>query len=139
EPWPWWKGQFNQILHPKAAADPETYNTAYVQDPHPEWGAGPYTVKSYDSKAGTIVFERNPKWWGDKGKLDQRIFRAMESQASLNAFRNGEIDATGVAAKDRLAQVKDMEGIEIRQSATPSNSLLMLNADSKTLEEQSVR
>jgi len=139
EPWPWWKGQFNQILHPKAAVDPETYNSAYVQDPHPEWGAGPYTVKSYDSKAGTIVFERNPKWWGDKGKLDQRIFRAMESQASLNAFRNGEIDATSVAAKDRLAQVKDMEGIEIRESATPSNSLLMLNADSETLEEQTVR
>lgn len=139
EPWPWWKGQFNQILHPKAAVDAETYNTAYVENPHNEWGAGPYQVKSYDAKGGTIVFERNPKWWGDKGKLDQRIYKAMESTASLNAFRNGELDATGVASKERYTQVKDMEGIEIRRSATPSNGLLMLNADSTLLGDQSVR
>lgn len=137
--WAWWKGQFNVLLHPKAAADAKTYNEAYVENPHAEWGAGPYTVKSYDKTAGTIVFERNPKWWGDTGKLDQRIFKAMETQASLNAFKNGELDTTGVAAKDRLAQVQGMKDVEIRTSATPSTFLLTLNSASPTMADAKVR
>jgi len=137
--WPWWRGQFNFILHPKAAASPEVFNEGYLNNPHAEWGAGPYTVKSFDEKAGTIVFERNPKWWGDTGKLDERIFRALEDQADINAFKNNETDATGVGNKDRLAQVKDMKDIEIRQSATPSNSLLTLNGKSEILSDVKVR
>ncbi|HIT75618.1 MAG TPA: ABC transporter family substrate-binding protein [Candidatus Avipropionibacterium avicola] len=136
--WAWWQGQFNYILHPDAA-DAKVYEEGYINNPHPEWGAGPYTVKEFDEKGGTIVFERNPKWWGDKGKLDERVFTVMEDQASMNAFRNGQLDATGVGNKERLAQVQDMEGIEIRQAATPSSSLLMLNANNKILADQKVR
>ncbi len=136
--WAWWRGQFNQVLHPDAAKDAETFNTAYDgRNPHPEWGAGPYQVKEITET--TAIFERNPKWWGDKGKLDQRIYVQMESQASLNAFRNGEIDATGVGTKDRMAQVEGMDGIEIRRSATPSNGLIALNAEAENLEDVKVR
>lgn len=137
--WAWWEGQFNYVIHPDAATDPETFNETYINNPHPEWGAGPYTVKEFDEKGGTIVFERNPKWWGDTGKLDERVFVRMEDQASMNAFRNGEIDATGVGTKDRLAQIDGMDGIEVRQSATPSNSLLMINGNSELLKDPEVR
>ncbi|MGV9794928.1 MULTISPECIES: ABC transporter substrate-binding protein [unclassified Gordonia (in: high G+C Gram-positive bacteria)] len=134
----WPDGLFNNVLHPKVA-NPDFYNKAYLQQPHPELGAGPYTIASYDRNQGTVVFQRNPKWWGNPGKLDQRVFRQMESQASINAFRNGEIDATGVGTKDRLAQVKSMSGIDIRTSATPAQSLMVINTDSPILADVRVR
>ncbi len=136
--WAWPNGLFNYLLHPKVATA-EQFNKAYIQQPHPEWGAGPYTVKSYDSQTGVVIFERNPKWWGNPGKLDQRIYRQLEDQASINAFRNGELDAIGVANKEYLAQVKGMQGIDIRSSASTGVSLMVVNLDAPLLGSPQVR
>lgn len=135
----WWQSLFNSPLHPKAAADPETFNRGYINNPHPEWGAGPYTLDKFDKQTGTISFVRNPKWWGKKGKLDSRTFLVMESSASINAFKNGQTDATGVGTKDRLAQVKDMPGIDIRKSVSPSLAFFTLNGKSPILSDVRVR
>ncbi len=72
------------------------FNQGYVNTPHAEWGAGPYTIQKFDQQNGAIVFERNPKWWGKPGKLDTRTFLQMDSTAAINAFRNGQIDAVAV-------------------------------------------
>lgn len=60
----------------------------------PERGAGPYVAKTYDEQHGTVTFERNPQWWGKPGKLDTVVYEQLESSASINAFRNGQIDYT---------------------------------------------
>ena len=39
----WTDGLFNVLLNPEAL-DPDVYNKGYVDNPHPEWGAGPYTL-----------------------------------------------------------------------------------------------
>jgi peptide/nickel transport system substrate-binding protein len=127
----WPEGLFNNLLNPKAAT-PDVYNKGYLNTPHAEWGAGPYTVDKYDPKNGTFSFKKNPKWWGDPGKLDTRTFKALEASASINAFKNGQLDAVSAATKDRLAQVKTMQDVDIRRSATPSQSLLTLNAGSES-------
>lgn len=134
----WWQGLFGNLLNPKAL-DPQVFNKGYINTPHPEWGAGPYTVQKFDKQNGTVVFSRNPKWWGRKGKLDTRIFLAMEDTASINAFRNGQLDATGVGTKDRLAQVQGMAGIDIRKGISLSNSLFTLNSKSPILADPQVR
>ena len=134
----WWAGLFGTLLNPKAL-QPEVFNKGYIDSPHPEWGAGPYTVQKFDKQNGTVVFTRNPKWWGKKGKLDTRTFLAMEDVASINAFKNGQIDATGVGTKDRLAQVQGMSGIDIRKGISVSNSLFTLNSKSPILADPRVR
>ena len=134
----WPNGLFNSVLHP-AVSSAEIFNTAYVQNPHSEWGAGPYIVDSYDKNAGTVTFTRNPKWWGKPGKLDRRVFRQLEDQASINAFRNGELDAEGVGTKDLLAQVKPMTNIDIRTASSPAQSLMMVNTDAPVLGDPRVR
>jgi peptide/nickel transport system substrate-binding protein len=134
----WWQGLFNNLLNPKAL-DPQVFNKGYIDNPYPEWGAGPYTVDKFDKQNGTVIFTRNPKWWGNKGKLDTRIFLVMEDTASINAFKNGQIDATGVATKDRLAQVQGMSGIDIRKSISPRTSLFTLNSKSPILADLRVR
>ncbi|MDL9937481.1 ABC transporter family substrate-binding protein [Gordonia sp. ABSL1-1] len=136
--WAWPDGLFNSVLHPKAAV-PDFYNKGYVQQPHPELGAGPYTVASYDRNNAIVSFKRNPKWWGKPGKLDRRWFRQMEPQAAINAFRNGELDAIGVGSKDSRAQVITMNDIDIRTSGSPSQSLIVVNLDTPTLSDIRVR
>jgi len=134
----WWQSLFNNLLHPNAF-DPEVFNQGYVNTPHPEWGAGPYTISNFDKQNGTITFVRNPKWWGKTGKLDSRTFLTMESTASINAFRNGQLDATSVATQDRLAQVSGMSGIDIRRSIEPALNYFTLNGQSPILADPLVR
>ncbi|MGH3855382.1 MAG: ABC transporter family substrate-binding protein [Pseudonocardiaceae bacterium] len=134
----WWQALFGGLLNPKAL-DPQVFNNGYIDTPHPEWGAGPYTVEKFDKQNGTVVFTRNPKWWGKKGKLDTRTFLAMEDTASINAFKNGQLDATSVATKDRLAQVQGMSGIDIRKGISLQNDLFTLNSKSPILANPRVR
>ncbi|MFS2281482.1 ABC transporter family substrate-binding protein [Microbacterium sp. OR21] len=126
------------IIHP-ALADPDTFNTAMIDDPHAEWGAGPYTVDEFDANKDFISFKPNDKWWGDKPLLDEVTFKGMDSQASINAFKNGEIDMVGVGTKDRLAQVKDMKDIEIYRAQQTANTLLEVDAEKPQFADVKVR
>ncbi|HLR48497.1 MAG TPA: ABC transporter family substrate-binding protein [Corynebacterium sp.] len=134
----WWQGLFGFLL-PTQVDSPEVYNEGYINELHPEWGAGPYKVDNVDFNAGTVSFVPNEKWWGDEPFLDRVTYRQMESQASINAFKAGEVDATGVASKERLAAVEDMDGIEIRTAMRPSNFLITLNSESPKLGDIKVR
>lgn len=126
------------IIHP-ALADPDTFNSAMIDDPHAEWGAGPYTVDEFDANKDFISFKPNDKWWGDKPLLDTVTFKGMDSQASINAFKNGEIDMVGVGTKDRLAQVKDMKDIEIYRAQQTANTLLEVDAEKPQFADVKVR
>lgn len=126
------------IIHP-ALADPDTFNSAMIDDPHAEWGAGPYTVDEFDANKDFISFKPNDKWWGDKPLLEKVTFKGMDSQASINAFKNGEIDTVGVGTKDRLAQVKDMKDIEIYRAQQTANTLLEVDAEKPQFADVKVR
>ena len=134
----WWQGLFGFLL-PTQVDSVEAYNEGYINELHPEWGAGPYKVDNVDFNTGTVSFVPNENWWGDEPLLDRVTYRQMESQASINAFKAGEVDATGVASKDRLASVEDMDGIEIRTAMRPSNILITLNSESPHLGDIKVR
>ncbi|WP_448850964.1 ABC transporter family substrate-binding protein [Corynebacterium sp. 335C] len=139
QPWPWWQGLFNELLPPQVK-DAKTFNEEYLQELKPEWGAGPFKVENVDFQTGTVSFVRNEKWWGEPAKLDKITMRYMEDQASLNAFRNGEIDATGVGTADRLKTARDMgDAIEIRNGREASTNLYVLNADAPLLGDAKVR
>ncbi|WP_327179149.1 ABC transporter family substrate-binding protein [Streptomyces sp. NBC_01335] len=133
-----WSSLFTTFLHPEAATVAH-FNDAYVKKAHPEWGAGPYTVGSWDTHSGNITFVRNPKWWGKKGKLDKRVYVNLESTASVNAFKNGEIDLTSAVDAESLNQVKGLKGSEIRSGGSPFEYALYLNSKSAVLAHEEVR
>lgn len=136
--YPWWDDLFGTLMHPDVD-DAETFNTAYLDDPHDEWGAGPYHITDFDAQAGTVVFERNPSWWGEPGKLDKRIVRVLEAQAAINAFRNGEVDVAQVANQENLSQIQGMSGIDVRTAAQINVNFVTFNAGSPKLEQPQVR
>ncbi|MEJ1086913.1 ABC transporter family substrate-binding protein [Microbacterium sp. Mu-80] len=126
------------VIHP-ALADADKFNTAMIDNPHAEWGAGPYTIDEFDANKDFISFKPNENWWGDKPMLDKVTFTGMDSQASINAFKNGEIDQVGVATKDRLAQVADMDGITIHRAQRTANNLLQVDAEKPQFADVKVR
>jgi peptide/nickel transport system substrate-binding protein len=126
------------VLNPKHA-DAETFNNAYINNPNSEWGAGPYIVDEFDSNSGFISFKPNPEWWGNAPLLDEVTFQAMEPDASINAFKNGEIDSVGANTKDRLEQVKDVDDVVVRRAQQTAKTVLMLDADKPQFADLKVR
>ena len=135
---PWWKMTFEELLNPKAF-NPETFQKGYIGNPHPEWGAGPYKLESIDFNAGNVVFVPNEKYWGEKPKLERVTLRALDADAEMNAFKNGELDLVGIGNADRLAQVSGMQGISQYTAASKAQSLVQLNSNSDILKDKKVR
>ena len=138
QPFAWWQALFNQIMHP-SVSDPQIFNEGYLKNPHPEWGSGPFKVDTFDYNSGIVTFVPNEKWWGEKPKLDKVTYRQMESQATINAYQAGEVDAVEITNKDHLAVAKTVKDTTLRATLRPSNYLVTLNAKTPTLEDVKVR
>lgn len=138
-PYPWWQGLFNELLHP-AIDSPEKFDKAYLGKLNPQYGAGPFKVENVDFEGGTLTLVPNEKWWGDKPKLKKVSYRVMESQATINAFQAGEIDAAGVADKNSLTIAGEMgDAIDIRAALRPANVIFTLNSKAPQLKDEDVR
>ena len=137
--YPWWEGLFGSLVPPQVDSA-DTFMNAYLKQLHPEWGAGPFKVENVNFETGEVSFVRNEKWWGEPAKLERISYRAMEDQASINAFRAGEIDLTGVGSRDRLETARQMgDQADIRVSLRPSNFLLTINSEAPGLDDPKVR
>jgi peptide/nickel transport system substrate-binding protein len=127
---------FYNVSHPKNL-DPDFFKTGWINNPNPELLAGPFTVESLNPER--LVLKRNPAWWGEPAKLDQVIYRVMEDSASLNAFQNGEVDATGVGTADRLRQVRGMSNVQFRRGFAPFTAVYTMGRDSDLFKEEAAR
>ncbi|MFE5307050.1 ABC transporter family substrate-binding protein [Isoptericola sp. NPDC056573] len=127
---------FLNLMHPDSL-DVKTYTEGWVNEPHNEWAAGPFIVDSQDETQATFV--PNPKWWGETPKLEKIVFKQMEEAASINAFQNGEIDSTGVAAADRLKVARGMDDVQILINYALSTGVFTLNTKAEALQDIAVR
>ncbi|MGI6230335.1 MAG: ABC transporter family substrate-binding protein [Tractidigestivibacter sp.] len=130
---------FTQVIHPDAA-DPEVFNSGWNVEPHAEWGYGPYTIDSVSETE--VVYVPNENWWGDAPKLDKITYKQMDSQALFNAFRNGEIDATGTAqsgSQEMLSNFSSMEDAYVRRANSISIACIEVNTTRDSLSDIAVR
>ena len=134
----WPEAVFSNILNPKVNSA-DLFNTAYVENAHPEWGAGPYNLTKYGSKGQTSALEPNEKWWGDKPMLDKVTFTGLDSTARINAFKNGEIDAAETPNKDALAQVAGMKDVVTYRAQRTSKTVLIVDSAKPQFKDIKVR
>jgi peptide/nickel transport system substrate-binding protein len=93
------------IVSPAAVAK---YGADFGRNPV---GTGPFSFKSWEQNK-QIVLTRNDKYWGDKPKIDQIVFRVIpEASAQLIALGTGEV--SGIVSPDgnilpRLRADKDV-------------------------------
>jgi peptide/nickel transport system substrate-binding protein len=126
------------VLNPKVNT-PELYNDAYNGNAHPEWGAGPYKITNYDVNGQKITLEPNEKWWGDKPLLDKVTFAGMDRAASLNAFKNGEVDQVETASADAINQVKNVKGAVVYRAQQTAKTVIQLDSTKPQLKDIKVR
>lgn len=128
---------FLGVYHPQAA-NVNAYTKGWSNDPHDkDWGAGPYVVKSLSSSQ--VTFKPNPKWWGDKPKMTTVTYKVLESQAQINAFKNGEIDTVSLSSKDDLKTVASVKGATIRRGYSPTVAVFQMNTTRPQLKDINVR
>jgi peptide/nickel transport system substrate-binding protein len=126
------------VIHP-ALADPTTFNEAMIENPHPEWGAGPYTIDEYDATKGYVSFKPNPEWWGDAPLLDKVSMTGMDYPAGVNAFKNGEVDMTETGSQELIDQVKDVDGAVVLRAQQTANTILQVDSTKPQFEDVKVR
>ncbi|WP_174189346.1 ABC transporter family substrate-binding protein [Nocardia barduliensis] len=112
-----WRGQFagNSALFPKSVtADPEAFNHSLVDHMGPT--AGPFVVESTDRAQGRIVLARNPKWWGERPKLDTITYSVLDRTAWVGALQNNELDAARLGTIDDVKTVRNTSGLVVRRA-----------------------
>ena len=134
---------FQQLVNPNSV-DPDVFTQGWVNDPHTEWAAGPYTIESFDDTQ--VTFVPNENWWGNPAKLDRVVFRQMADSAAINAFQNGEIDAIGgrasgggASSADRLKIVRAMDGVQLRIGYSMKTNVFTYNGTAGALKDIAVR
>lgn len=133
-----WQSLFSP-LYPKAATGtPEQFNTGWVNKIPVT--AGPFRFQGLDQAARSVTLVRDDSWWGEKAKLDQIVFRAMEHDALTSALARREIDAfdVGPTAAD-YDKARNASGAVVRQAAGSDFRHLLLNGESPVLKEAKVR
>lgn len=127
---------FQTLENPKNL-DPAFYKKGWVDDLHNGLRSGPFAVAGHTNSQITLV--RNKAWWGRPAKLNKVIYRQMEDQAAINAFQNGEIDATEIGDADNLKQIADIDNVMIRRGFGTAVTLYTIGQDSDLFKHKYAR
>ncbi|MBT3434474.1 MAG: hypothetical protein HOC91_10720 [Nitrospinaceae bacterium] len=94
------------ITNPKAAAKGKGEGKRYLA--RNTMGSGPYLLKSW-SKGTKMVFEANPKWWGNKDYPNRPktvvMRRITEQTTKVKALLKGEVDIVSAVEAHLLPQI----------------------------------
>ncbi|WP_162941522.1 ABC transporter family substrate-binding protein [Desertimonas flava] len=140
--YPDYEALFSNLQPAATIADPETYNTGWIGELNNDWFAGPFIVGTYDANQGVIEMVPNPDWWGEAPLLDKIIFRVVSSDATGQAFANGELDYYDIGVDaNGYALASSTPGGEIRAAAGPNWRHFTMNSgpNGGLVQEQAIR
>jgi peptide/nickel transport system substrate-binding protein len=133
-----WKSLWSPLYPAKYQDTPDHFNKGYLNK-IPATG-GPFKIEKLDKTAKTVSLVPDPNWWGAKPKLDRIITRALEQDAAVNAFANGEVDIVQIpidpSSYKRVAATK---GGVVRVAGGPDFRHFTLNGTSPNLSDVKVR
>ncbi|MET8624410.1 ABC transporter family substrate-binding protein [Kitasatospora sp. NPDC004669] len=99
-PYAEWQSLFGPLYPAAETATAASFNRALVGGAH--LTAGPYTVSQYNTEDGRVTVGRNPRWWGDRPKIDRIDFLATPPERRLDDLDQERLDiAPLTAAVDR--------------------------------------
>ena len=118
KPYAEWRGMVSGLQPHSMTSTPEAFNTAQLNGPGPS--AGPFIVTTLDRGGQRIVLTRNPKWWGQRPRLDSITYLVLDPAADMPALQNNAIDATPIRSLDDLTIAQRTAGISIRRAPGPT-------------------
>ncbi|MFB4422168.1 ABC transporter family substrate-binding protein [Streptomyces sp. QL37] len=94
KPYADWRSLFSPLYPKEVTGSPGTFNDgarATLKNT-----AGPFRLRSVNRDKGTVVLDRNPRWWGDEAKLESLVFRAVEPEDRTDALTEGTVDVADI-------------------------------------------
>jgi peptide/nickel transport system substrate-binding protein len=133
-----WMSLWSPLYPAKWQDTPDHFNKGYLNKIPAT--AGPFKIEKIDKTAKTVSMVPDPNWWGAKPKLDRIITRALELEAGVNAFVNGEVDVNLLpidpSSYKRAAAAK---GGAVRVAGAPDFRHFTFNGTSPNLQDVKVR
>lgn len=144
-----WQSLFTPLYPREVTGSPTSFNdgarsTLKVM-------AGPFQLKAVDRVSGTTTLVRNPRWWGERAKLERVVLTAVPRDQRAAALAEGSLDLAEVdpSTADRMALVaRDKKssggqplahGYVLRKSLEPVYTQLALNGEKGPLADDRVR
>ncbi|BAQ10320.1 peptide/opine/nickel uptake ABC transporter substrate-binding protein [Bacillus sp. OxB-1] len=121
---------------PKHVLDGENLNeTEYNRNPI---GNGPFKLKEWKSD-GTIILERNTRYYGQTPKLDEVVFKAIpDANTRLVQLKAGEIDLAHLSPA-QLKAVKESDSFTLHELETADYRAILFNLDLDIFQDPKVR
>ncbi|MFE0041749.1 ABC transporter family substrate-binding protein [Streptomyces albireticuli] len=161
-----WAALFTPLYPKSVMGDANAFNDSARNEL--KVSAGPFKVGPRDNGQGTLTLVRDPKWWGDRAKLDQLVLRAVPRGERAAALAAGRLDLADVGTADadrivaanrprgkkgenggkgekaekgekRAAPPGPLRGTAVRRSLEPAYTQLALNGSSGALADERVR
>ncbi|MFE6691672.1 ABC transporter family substrate-binding protein [Streptomyces sp. NPDC057743] len=156
-----WQALFTPLYPKSVMGEANAFNDG-VRERLPV-SAGPFLVRKRDADRGTVTLVRNPKWWGDRAKLDRLVLEALPRDKRARALAAGSVDVAAVdqGAAKRVAQAAApatvkaadgkaadrtgtarqgaLRGYTIRKALEPAYTQLALNGSAGPLADDRVR
>ncbi|MFI7287425.1 ABC transporter substrate-binding protein [Streptomyces anulatus] len=96
KPYADWRSLFSPLYPKEITGSPDAFNDGARTTLKNT--AGPFVLRSVSKSKGTVTLARNPRWWGDKAKLDTLVFRAVAAGDRTQALADGTVDVADVDA-----------------------------------------
>ncbi|MFH8434262.1 ABC transporter family substrate-binding protein [Streptomyces sp. NPDC018007] len=94
KPYADWRSLFSPLYPKEITGSPETFNDGARTTLKNT--AGPFLLRGVSKAEGTVTLARNPRWWGDKAKLDTLVFRAVAPEDRTKALADGTVDVADI-------------------------------------------
>ncbi|MER6022386.1 ABC transporter substrate-binding protein [Streptomyces anulatus] len=110
KPYADWRSLFSPLYPKEITGSPDAFNDGARTTLKNT--AGPFVLRSVSKAKGTVTLARNPRWWGDKAKLDTLVFRAVAPGDRTQALADGTVDVADIDAStaDRIALARRDRG-----------------------------
>ncbi|MBC2875182.1 MULTISPECIES: ABC transporter family substrate-binding protein [Streptomyces] len=150
-----WASLFTPLYPRAAMASGNAFNDSMRKEL--KFAAGPFQVGERNDGQGTLTLVRNPRWWGDRAKLDRLVLRAVPRGERADALANGGVDLADItpAAAERIDRANapakkaddankpeaaaGLHDLVVHRALEPVWTQLALNGTSGALADERVR
>ncbi|MEU1802042.1 ABC transporter family substrate-binding protein [Streptomyces sp. NPDC019937] len=92
KPYTDWRSLFTPLYPKSVMSDPAVFNAGARKGL--AVSSGPFTVREVKDTSVTLV--RNPRWWGDRARLNRLVFEAVPAGERAAALIDGAVDMAEV-------------------------------------------
>ncbi|WNF29371.1 ABC transporter family substrate-binding protein [Streptomyces sp. C11-1] len=102
KPYADWRSLFSPLYPKEITGSPDAFNDGARTTLKNT--AGPFVLRGVSKSKGTVTLARNPRWWGDRAKLDTLVFHAVATKDRTKALADGTVHVADIdaATADRI-------------------------------------